>query len=90
MPSFRLLPAVVALALGTACFAQTDPTASSAPATLPIAKTMIDYFLPTPITSPLTREAWGADNVLPRDAGNGLESREKTVNYTGKAIEARL
>ena len=36
-------------------------------------KTLIDYFLPTPVQGKLTKEAWGADNVLPRDPDNGLE-----------------
>jgi hypothetical protein len=36
-------------------------------------KTLIDYFLPTPIHGRLTMDAWGAPNVLPRDPQNGLE-----------------
>ncbi len=36
-------------------------------------KTLIDYFLPMPIQGKLTKEAWGADAVLPRDPRNGLE-----------------
>jgi hypothetical protein len=36
-------------------------------------KTLIDYFLPMPIQGRLTKDAWGADNVLPRDPDNGLE-----------------
>src|SRR5471032_2616637 len=36
-------------------------------------KTLIDYFLPTPIHGTLTTNAWGASNVLPRDPQNGLE-----------------
>jgi len=36
-------------------------------------KTLIDYFLPTPIRGRLARDTWGADNVLPRDPRNGLE-----------------
>src|SRR3982750_3943619 len=36
-------------------------------------KTLIDYFLPTPVQGKLTKAAWGADNVLPRDPDNGLE-----------------
>jgi hypothetical protein len=42
-------------------------------ATLSADKTLIDYFLPMPIRANLTRDVWGADNVLPRDPGNGLE-----------------
>jgi hypothetical protein len=36
-------------------------------------KTFIDYFLPMPIHGSLTKDAWGAPNVLPRDPKNGLE-----------------
>jgi hypothetical protein len=36
-------------------------------------KTLIDYFLPTPIVSSLTSNVWGAPGVFPRDPGNGLE-----------------
>jgi hypothetical protein len=36
-------------------------------------KTLIDYFLPTPIRGHLTKDVWGAPNVLPRDPRNGLE-----------------
>jgi hypothetical protein len=38
-------------------------------------KTLIDYFLPTPIRGPLTSDVWGAPNVFPRDPLNGLEDR---------------
>ncbi len=37
------------------------------------AKTFIDYFLPMPITESLSKEAWGAAAVGPRDTMNGLE-----------------
>ncbi len=36
-------------------------------------KTLIDYFLPMPIQSPLRSDVWGAPGVWPRDAKNGLE-----------------
>jgi hypothetical protein len=36
-------------------------------------KTFIDYFRPMPIHGSLTKDAWGAPNVLPRDPKNGLE-----------------
>jgi len=36
-------------------------------------KALIDYFLPMPIRGGLTKDVWGADNVLPRDPRNGLE-----------------
>ncbi len=38
-------------------------------------KTLIDYFLPTPVRGSLTTNAWGAANVLPRDPQNGLEDQ---------------
>ncbi len=37
------------------------------------AKTLIDYFQPTPIVCPLTSQTWGASGVVPRDVCNGLE-----------------
>jgi len=56
-------------------------------ATPTTAKTFIDYFLPTPITCPLTTKAWGCtatgstpsnctsgSGVVPRDTCNGIES----------------
>ncbi len=36
-------------------------------------KTFIDYFLPTPIVGSLSTNEWGAPEILPRDAKNGLE-----------------
>jgi hypothetical protein len=52
-----VIPALV-LFCGTVCAAE---------------KTLIDYFLPTPVQGKLTKDVWGADNVLPRDPENGLE-----------------
>jgi hypothetical protein len=49
--------------------ASTTPKAS--PTTQP--KSFIHYFLPTPPQGDLSRDAWGATNVLPRDSRNGLE-----------------
>ena len=43
------------------------------PAVAQSPKTFIDYFLPTPIVSPLSTTAWGAATVGPRDQKNGLE-----------------
>jgi len=36
----------------------------------------MDRFLPMPTLGPLTRDTWGADNVLPRDIKNGIENRK--------------
>lgn len=46
------------------------------------AKTLIDYFLPIPVTKPLTSNAWGASGVLPRDVDNGIEDKSnKSWSY---------
>ncbi len=53
--------------------AQTQPAAR---------KSLINYFLPMPIHGSLSTNAWGATNVLPRDAQNGLEdTTAKLWNY---------
>jgi hypothetical protein len=36
----------------------------------------MDRFLPMPNIGTLTRDTWGADNVLPRYTGNGIENRK--------------
>ena len=36
----------------------------------------MDRFLPMPKIGELTRDTWGADNVLPRDIKNGIENRK--------------
>jgi MYXO-CTERM domain-containing protein len=75
--------ALVALltAAGSPARAQAAPDAG--------AKTLIDYFLPTPIICPLTSNTWGAASVLPRDICNGLEdSTNMTWQYwDGKILE---
>jgi hypothetical protein len=38
-------------------------------------KTLIDYFLPTPIVGSLVSNVWGAPGVFPRDPQNGLEDQ---------------
>lgn len=54
------------------------------------AKTLFDYFQPTPIINKLTTGAWGASNVQPRDQDNGLE--DKTMKsycyWDGRIIKA--
>ena len=54
-------------------------------------KTFIDYFLPTPPVGPLSKDAWGAAAVGPRDPGNGLEDTTmKQWNYwDGQIIKAK-
>ena len=51
-------------------FAVMSSLCASAPAA---DKTLIDYFLPMPVQGRLSKDAWGAGNVLPRDPQNGLE-----------------
>jgi len=48
-------------------FAAVSALAASSPAA---DKTLIDYFLPMPIHGQLSKDAWGAPNVLPRDPQN--------------------
>jgi hypothetical protein len=54
------------------------------------AKTFIDYFLPTPPHGELSRDAWGAPNVLPRDPQNGLEDTtiKQYCYWDGQIIKA--
>jgi hypothetical protein len=67
-------------------FALISALASLAPAA---DKTLIDYFLPSPIHGHLTTEAWGAPNVLPRDPQNGLEdtTMKKWCYWDGQIIK---
>ena len=53
-------------------------------------KTLIDYFLPMPVQGRLTRDIWGADNVLPRDPQNGLEDTtiKQWCYWDGQIIKA--
>ena len=53
-------------------------------------KTLIDYFLPMPVRGELSTNAWGAPNVLPRDAQNGLEdtTMKQWCYWDGKIIKA--
>lgn len=62
-----------------------SPDAASTPP-----KTFINYFLPTPPRGELTRDAWGATNVLPRDIRNGLEDTANKYSYwDGQIIKAK-
>ena len=53
------------------------------------AKTFIDYFLPMPITGQLSSDVWGAAEVGPRDAKNGLEdsSMKQWCYWDGQVIK---
>jgi hypothetical protein len=54
-------------------------------------KTLIDYFLPMPVRSPLVSNLWGAPGVFPRDPQNGLEdvSMTKWCYWDGQIIKAQ-
>ncbi len=53
-------------------------------------KTLIDYFLPMPIQGHLTKDVWGAGNVLPRDPQNGLEdtTMKQWCYWDGQILKA--
>jgi len=104
-PGRKVLGASVVL-LGLACWAagslsfgqqaQTargPSTAASVPFTaLPGGKTLIDYFMPTPVQNPLVKDVWGAAGVLPRDAQNGLEDHnmmKEWCYWDGQIIKAK-
>jgi len=84
-----LIPAVISL-LTLPALAQVPDAAASAQADATNPKTFIDYFLPTPVLGKLTRDAWGADNVLPRDINNGLEdtTMKQYCYWDGQIIKA--
>jgi hypothetical protein len=94
--SFVMGAAWVCLMQTSFCFGQTpNPPAEpslSADSGLPTAKTLIDYFLPTPIQGSLNAKAWGAPNVLPRDTRNGLEDQTMMTQWCywdGQIIKSR-
>ena len=45
------------------------------------AKTLIDYFKPTPTVCAASSNTWGASSSLPRDACNGLEDTKKPPQW---------
>ncbi len=63
---------------------------SQQPKPSPSRKSFIDYFLPIPIQGSLSKEAWGAAEVGPRDQKNGLEDPAmRRWNYwDGQIIKA--
>jgi len=57
-----------------------------------VAKTLIDYFQPTPIVCTPTTNTWGASSSIPRDTCNGIEDTKKPPQYIywdGKIIRAK-
>jgi hypothetical protein len=81
-----LLARVVVL---TCCLLIGAVSLAEDPAEVGRAKTLIDYFRPMPIRGELSREAWGAAGVLPRDPKNGLEDPtiEKFCYWDGQVIK---
>lgn len=53
-------------------------------------KTLIDYFLPTPVAGSLVSNVWGAPGVFPRDPDNGLEDKtaKQWSYWDGQIIKA--
>ena len=94
---FALATSLIAASLAAASltFAQQTPpapTPAAPAASLPAAKTLIDYFLPTPIQNPLVKNVWGDPGVLPRDAQNGLEDHNMMKDWCywdGQIIKAK-
>ena len=65
-------------------------SASFGQSTQPTKKTLIDYFLPTPIQGTLSKDVWGAAQVGPRDPNNGLEDStiKQWCYWDGQMIKA--
>lgn len=53
-------------------------------------KTLIDYFLPTPVVGSLVSNVWGAPGIFPRDPDNGLEDKtaKQWSYWDGQIIKA--
>ena len=69
----------------------TFPTLAQSPGVASmLPKTFINYFLPTPPHGELSRDAWGATDVLPRDPKNGLEDTtiKQYCYWDGQIIKA--
>jgi hypothetical protein len=82
-----MTPRIFLAALTCAAAVSTSPAQEANPTP---AKPFIDYFLPTPITGSLSKDAWGAATVGPRDTKNGLEDTTMTQwdYWDGKIIKA--
>lgn len=87
--SFLLLTGLLGVTLSPLSFAQPASTSAAAVPAPTAQKTFINYFLPMPIRGTLSKEAWGAPNVLPRDPKNGLENVDNKYCYwDGQIIKA--
>ena len=74
------MPSFLRLFVVTACVGAASPAAAA---------DLITYFLPTPIVGQLSKTAWGAAAVGPRDQSNGLEdpTMAKYAYWDGKIIK---
>jgi hypothetical protein len=75
-----LLAFASSVMLAGKCFADTTPEKT---------KSLIDYFLPIPVRGELSKDAWGAATVGPRDQKNGLEdpTMQKWNYWDGQIIK---
>jgi hypothetical protein len=80
---FSFLALSIAAAPGWGQATQPAPAASIS------GKTLIHYFKPMPIVGKLSKEAWGAPAVLPRDPQNGLEDPtiQKFCYWDGQVLK---
>lgn len=88
---FNAVPTVFGLVAATLLTLSLSPSRSYGQSTQPAAqKTFIDYFLPTPIQGTLSKDAWGAAEVGPRDQKNGLEDTtiKQWCYWDGQIIKA--
>lgn len=69
----RLLAGATILAMALLAILATTSVAT--------AKTLIDYFQPTPIVCPVTKTTWGATSSVPRDTCNGLEDTKNPPQW---------
>lgn len=72
-----------------ACLMPTSGFADGPSAPAAKERTLIDYFQPMPIRGTLSKEAWGAPAVLPRDEKNGLEDTtiQKWSYWDGQIVK---
>ncbi len=69
-----------------------EEIAQSSPDTQkPATKSFIDYFLPISLVGPLSKDAWGAATVGPRDQQNGLEdaTAKEWKYWDGQIIKSK-
>ena len=77
--------------MGVTCLMTVRNALADGPVQSPaVGKTLIDYFQPMPIRGMLSKDAWGAPGVLPRDEKNGLEDTtiQKWCYWDGQIVQA--